>query len=236
MPKLMLSGKVCLRPTKAQARLLEKYAKAAIWTWNECLSWWQERYDVQGLNTNSNDCIKHLQHLKRESPEHYWLQSIPESVTKRVIKQLETAYKDFYAGKKGHPKYKKQTQSNMSFYQRTDRFRVVDATHVKITGIRDHVKVETTSGIPEKVYNTVVSWDGKHWQLAYAYEITPPTNTSKTKLVLALDGETFARTSNGMVFEDYHVTNTKYLTLEKRFNTWNAQLENKYKTNGYKKT
>jgi putative transposase len=54
--------------------------------------------------------------------------------------------------------------------------------------------------------------------------------------VLALDGETFARTSNGMVFEDYHVTNTKYLTLEKRFNTWNAQLENKYKTNGYKKT
>jgi len=226
---MKIANKIRIYSTKEQENLLFQFTGTSRFAWNESLALRQDRYDKDRPGTNIQQCIEHLQDLKHNHPDYNWLHSVPEAVTKQAIKELDKAYKEFFKGLRGRPKFKKKGKCNPSFYQRTDRFHQIDDTHIKITGIKTPVKVKKTD-IPKKVANTRVSFDGKYWYLSYSYEIEEKISNGSGELGVDLGIKNLAFISDGRVFKNINKTQT-IKKLEEQKKRLQRQVSRKYERN-----
>lgn len=228
---LMYAGeKIRLFPTPEQESLFWKFSNAARWTYNQCLAHKNEVYDYFGVTEPLLGTLGYLQEL-RCSEEYSWLYEIPEHIPKHAVHDLESAYRAFFREKKsGHPRFKKKKQTKPSFYQRSDRFRVVDKTHIKLTGISMPVRVRPCNIAPNPK-NIRVSFDGKYWFLSYCYQITE-SEPIKSDYVVGIDLgiKSFAVTSTGEVFESINKS-SRVIKLEKRLKLLQRRLSRKYDLN-----
>lgn len=219
-----------LKPNKEQEQLMFKFANTARFAYNECLAYRIDRYTNQGLNTTVQECIEHIQDLKRNNPDYKWINETPEAMTKYAIKCLDKAYKSFFKKNKGFPKFKSRKYSKIAFHNREDRLRQVDTTHMKISGIKQPVKCNRCV-LPKKVQNPNVKFDGKYWYLTYSYEVSV-SNQSLTDDIVGIDLgiKDFATLSNGKVYENINHT-TKMKKLERRKKRLQRQISHKYECN-----
>lgn len=217
MIKLIVGGKLRLKPTKEQEYLFFKFCNCARFVYNECLSYKVREYRDNGKSTSIQDCIWYIQDLKI-TDKYAWIQETPEAVSKQAIKDLDKAYKSFFRrGNKGFPKYKKKGKSKYSFYQRTDKFYQVDATHIKITGVKSPVKCSKTI-LPSKVLNTRVVFDGKYWFFTYCYEIEEDPLVDTGNIIgIDLGIKSTAITSEGVYYDNINKSKrVKSLTKRKK--------------------
>lgn len=226
---MQLANKIRLYVNKEQERLFWKFSNTARWCWNESLAFRKNRYESMELSTTIQQCIEHIQDLKYSNEEYKWVNEIPEAVTKQAIKDLDKAYKAFFKAGKGYPKFKKKGKCDISFYQRTDKFRQIDETHVKITGIKTPVKIKKTE-IPHKVVNTRVSFDGKYWYLSYAYEVQEKESKGDEVVGVDLGVKDFAVTSDGKVYKNINKGRV-IKKLEKQKKRLQRQISRKYEMN-----
>lgn len=167
---MVISTKIRLFPTKEQEELFFKFSNTARFAYNESLAYRIDKYNSEGYSCKVQDLIEHLQDMKYSS-DFSWLQETPEAVTKQAIKDLDKAYKLFFQrGNKGFPKFKRKGKCTVSFYQRTDKFKRVDDTHIKITGIKQPVRIRETI-LPTKVQNPRVIYDGKYWYISLSFDV-----------------------------------------------------------------
>lgn len=225
---MQLSRKIRLYLTKEQEALFVEFANTARFAYNECLAYRKSEYEKDN-KVGQKECIKHLQDLKY-SDAYSWLQKTPEAITKQAVKDLDKAYRKFFKEHKGFPKFHRKNKTPLSFYQRTDNFKQIDDTHIKVTGIKTPVKCHKCK-IPEKVVNTRIKYDGKYWYLTYAYEkqVKPKTVTDKT-LGVDLGIKEYAVCSDGTVYGNINKTDT-IRRLEKRKKRLQRQLSRKYEMN-----
>ncbi len=226
---MQIANKIRIYPTKEQEELLKQFAGTSRFAWNESLGYRVDRYEKQGLNTTIQQGIEHLQELKYNNPDYAWLNNVPEAVTKQAVKDLDKAYKLFFKSGFGKPKFKKKGKCNVSFYQRTDGFRQIDDTHIKITGIKTPVKIRKMD-IPKKVSNTRVSFDGKYWYLSYAYEIQEKSSAGTVEIGVDLGIKDFAVVSDGRIFRNINKTQI-IKKLEKQKRKLQRQVSRKYEMN-----
>lgn len=226
---MLIAHTIRLKPTKSQIEKFLQYSSTARFAYNECLAYKISQYKL-GNKTNIQDCIKHIQELKA-TDKYAWIKETPESITKQAIKDLDKAYKNFFKqGNKGFPKFKKKSKCKVAFYQRTDKFRQIDDTHIKITGIKEYVKCSKCN-IPNKVLNTRVSFDGKYWYLSYTFE-KDIDNSPNTDEIIGVDLgiKNLAKCSNGREYSN--INKTKIVKdLEKRKKRLQRQVSRKYETN-----
>jgi putative transposase len=226
---LQVGKKIRLYPTKEQEQLFWKYSGTARWCYNTVLAYKISRYKELGKNTSIQECIDYIQGLKYNNSDYVWVKEVPESVTKQAIKDLDKAYKSFFKSGFGFPKYKKKGKSKPSFYQRTDKFRQVDNTHIKITGIKDYVKIRPFS-FPSKIANPRVNFDGKYWYLSFSFEIQETAPTGQGTIGIDLGIKNLATCSNGKVYEN--INKTKVIKqLQKRKKRLQRQVSRKYEMN-----
>lgn len=228
----MLAGnKVRLYPTKEQEELFWKFSGAARFVYNICLSYKIDEYQSIGYSCSIQDLTKYIQDLKY-SGNYDWLNEVPEAITKQSIKDLYNAYRRFFRrGNKGFPKFKKRNKCKPSFYQRIDRFRVVDAYHLKITGIKDSVRVRSSDNIPISIKNPRVTYDGKYWYFSYSYEIEEQSrNDNDTIIGVDLGIERLAVTSSGTVYRNIN-KDKNVRQLEKRLRHLQRNVSRKYEVN-----
>jgi putative transposase len=226
---LRISHKVRLYPTKEQEQLFWKYSGAARWCFNTVLAYRIDRYNNLGENTSIQECIEYIQDLKYNNSDFDWIREIPEAITKQAIKDLDKAYKYFFKSGFGFPKYKKKGKSKTSFYQRTDKFRQVDDTHIKITGIKDYVKIKSFN-FPSKIVNPRVSFDGKYWYISFAFEFQESESTGQGTMGIDLGIKNLATCSNGKVYKNINKTRI-VKQLQKRKKRLQRQLSRKYEIN-----
>lgn len=230
---MKLAKRIRIKPNKEQETQFLEFCNTARFAYNESLAFHNRKYREDGSYATIQECIKHLQDLKYNNPKYSFLLAVPEAVTKQAIKDLDKAFRNFFSYKdKGFelPNFKKRNRCKKSFYQRTDNFRQVDETHIKITGIKTPVKIKRCS-IPEKVLNTRISFDGKYWYLSFSVE----TEIEK----VGLTGETIgidlgikelATVSDGTVYHNINKTDAVRKT-EKRKRRLQRQLSRKYQAN-----
>lgn len=219
-----------LKPNKEQEQLMFKFANTARFAYNECLAYRIDRYTNQGLNTTVQECIEHIQELKRNNPKYKWINETPEAMTKYAIKCLDEAYKSFFKANKGFPQFKSRKHSKVTFHNREDNLRQVDDTHIKISGIKTPIKCNKCV-LPKKVKNANVKFDGKYWYLTYSYEASV-YNRPLTKEIIGIDLgiKDLAILSNGKVYENINHT-TEMKKLERRKNRLQRQISHKYECN-----
>lgn len=226
---MQVARKIRLKPTKPQTEKFLQFSGTARFTYNECLAYKISQYK-QGNQINIQGCIKHIQGLKSIN-DYAWIKETPEAVTKQAIRDLDRAYKNFFKrGNKGFPKFKKKGKCTVGFYQRTDNFRQIDDTHIKITGIKEPVKCSKCQ-IPTKVVNTRVTFDGKYWYLSYTYEKDIDTSHNTEEVIgVDLGIKDLAVCSNGKIYNNINKDRV-IKQLEKRKKRLQRQVARKYQAN-----
>ncbi|MEH2000013.1 MAG: IS200/IS605 family element RNA-guided endonuclease TnpB [Nostoc sp.] len=120
MPPIQKAFKVTLIPNHNQEVLINKTIGCARFIYNRFLALKQELYQTEQKTLSYNACSQRLTLLKKEIE---WLKEVDKFALQNSLKNLETAYKNFFAdlkkvkGKKGagFPKFKKKHGCKQSY-------------------------------------------------------------------------------------------------------------------------
>ncbi len=112
--------KVTLTPDRKQEVLINKTIGCARYVYNRFLALKKELYASEGKTLNYNACSQQLTILKKEIE---WLKEVDKFALQNSLKNLETAYKNFFADLKkikskkgvGFPKFKKKHGCKQSY-------------------------------------------------------------------------------------------------------------------------
>jgi len=108
---MLKSYKYKLRPSSEQIVLLNKHFGSIRFTYNYFLNERKKEYETNKNTINYYDNAKALTELKK-SQDYTWLNEINSQSLQESLKNLETAYKNFFRFKKGFPKFKSRKSKN----------------------------------------------------------------------------------------------------------------------------
>ena len=102
------------KPTRQQRQLFRQFAGAVRWVWNACLAERKRVYAETGDSVSQYAQMRRLTRLKRDA-ETAWLRTIHSQVLQEPIKNLHRAFRGFFAGRKGYPRFKSKRHVHQSF-------------------------------------------------------------------------------------------------------------------------
>lgn len=148
------SFKVRIYPTKEQQILLEKTFGASRFVYNHFLKLKQYLYQEFKIKITFNHTSKMLTELKRQKS---WLKVPYKWALGNALRDLDSAYQNFFNGKGKYPKFKKKDDKNS---YRTSSNIKVDNSFIKIPKVgllryRDSYKLEECNIL--KIYNITIS-------------------------------------------------------------------------------
>ena len=108
---MLKSYKYKLNPNEEQIVLLNKHFGSIRFTYNFFLNERKKEYETNKNTINYYDNAKSLTELKKQE-EFSWLNEINSQSLQDSLKNLETAYKNFFRFKKGFPKFKSKHNRN----------------------------------------------------------------------------------------------------------------------------
>ena len=171
-----------------QKTKLFQYAGAARFAYNWALGREQENYKNGGKFISEKELRKEFTQLKK-TEEYAWLNNISNNVTKQAIKDAVEAYKKFFEGYAGFPRFKSRKHSVPAFYQDNVKIQFTD-THVKMEGFAaskkknkqklNWIRLSEHSRIPAenvKYRNPRIKYDGINWWLTVSMEYEDTGNT-----------------------------------------------------------
>ena len=103
-----------LRGSRAMYRYLEELAGVNRYLWNHALGKIREDYESTGKSETSFIGLAkwYKQHKDTEAP---WLSEYPVASTRAGLKRLADAFRAFFSGGRGHPRFKKKGIARKSF-------------------------------------------------------------------------------------------------------------------------
>ncbi|MBW4427890.1 MAG: IS200/IS605 family element transposase accessory protein TnpB [Nostoc desertorum CM1-VF14] len=210
--------KVTLIPTRNQEVLINKTIGCARYVYNRFLAMKKELYASEGKTLNYNACSQQLTILKKEIE---WLKEVDKFALQNSLKNLETAYKNFFTDLKkvkayigvGFPKFKKKHGCKQSYKTNLTNGNIqIIENRLKLPKL-GWVKFHKSQDINGKLVNVTLSRtsSGK-----YIASILCKTEIEKHPQVaqnvgLDLGIKYYLVTSNGGV-----VNNPKYYRTQKR--------------------
>ncbi|MEH2089821.1 MAG: IS200/IS605 family element RNA-guided endonuclease TnpB [Nostoc sp.] len=230
MPAIQKAFKVTLIPTHNQEVLINKTIGCARYVYNRFLALRKELYSTEQKTLNYNACSQQLTVLKKEIE---WLKEVDKFALQNSLKNLETAYKNFFAdlkktkGKKcfdnachkgvGFPKFKKKHGCKQSYKTNLTNGNIqVIENRLKLPKL-GWVKFHCSQDITGKLVNVTITrtTSGK-----YIASILCETEIEKYPQVtqnigLDLGLKSYLTTSNGETVDNpkYYRTQTRKLRL-----------------------
>ena len=230
---MIKSVKIRSLPNKEQAVLMFKSIGCSRFTCNWSLTRCNELYQ-QGVKYNMSNIRKEFTQLKKQD-EFKWLNEVSSTTMVESMRNLDSAFKRFFKGKEGYPKFKTKRKSRLSCYVRYDRLYFLDdICNIEKIG---KVKFRTNYNIPKgknicRFFNPYCSFDGKYWYLSFGFEVEENQTTLNKDLSIGIDLgiKDLAICSNGMVFKNINKTK-KVKKLKKRLKRLQKQVSRKYELN-----
>jgi putative transposase len=108
---MLKSYKYKLKPSEEQIVLLNKHFGSVRFAYNFFLNERKKEYETNKNTINYYDNAKSLTELKKQE-DYFWLNEINSQSLQDSLKNLETAYKNFFRFKKGFPKFKSKHTRN----------------------------------------------------------------------------------------------------------------------------
>ena len=104
-----------LKPNGEQQRLMRRFAGSCRFVFNKALAMQQERHKAGEKKIGYAGLCKSLTEWKTQK-EMLWLSDTPSQALQQSLKNLERAYKNFFAKRADFPKFKKKGQSDSFRY------------------------------------------------------------------------------------------------------------------------
>jgi putative transposase len=203
---MLKSYKYKLKPTNEQIVLLNKHFGSIRFIYNYFLNERKHEYETNKNSINYYDNAKSLTELKKQD-NYSWLKEINSQSLQDSLKNLETAYKNFFRFKKGFPKFKSKHDKN-SFT--IPQFVKLNKNELSIPKFKDPIKVIidrkfnglikqcTISKTPTNEYFVSILVETEHNKL-------PKTNKS---VGIDLGIKEFVITSDGYKYKNNRYTKT----------------------------
>ena len=225
---MILGIKVRMFPSAEQEKKLWQSVGAARYVYNWAINREEENYEQGGKFITNNDLRKELTQLKQKDLD--WLYNVSNNVSKQAVKDACNAYKSFFRGEAGKPRFKSRKHSKKSFYHDTDKLKVRNDKTVHLEKIG---WVRTNEQIPVgvKYTNPRVSYDNKYWYIAVGIE-REEIHEELTDVSLGIDLglKNLAICSDGNVYSNINKTN-EIKKREKKLKRLQRQVSRKYEKN-----
>ncbi|HHU93722.1 MAG TPA: helix-turn-helix domain-containing protein, partial [Alcaligenaceae bacterium] len=105
-----------LKPNGAQRRDMRRFAGACRFVFNRALAWQKDRYAADSTTKFSYTVLANFLPAWKKDKETEWLKHSPSQCLQQALKDLERAYKNFFAKRADFPRFKKKGQSDSFRY------------------------------------------------------------------------------------------------------------------------
>ena len=218
------SFKVRVYPTKEQRVLLEKTFGANRFVYNYFLNLKSKLYDFYKTSLSYNSSSKVLTELKRQKT---WLKEVDSISLQQTLRDLDTAYQNFFSCRSKYPNFKKKQDKNS---YRTNHNIKIDNRYITVPKIgmlrfRDNYNFEDKNIL--KIYNITMSKtaSGEYYASISAEVYIPCFERTNQNVGIDLGIKDFAILNTGI-----KIKNPKILKhLEDRYRRLAKSLSRKVK-------
>jgi putative transposase len=208
---------------------LVQFAGCQRFVWNKALALKKETYEKTKENLNYYQLSKMLTRWKKEEETSFLKETSAQSL-QQTLKDLESAYKDFFRKKASFPKFKKKNVHDSFRFPQGVK---VEGSTVSLPKI-GKLKFFKSREIEGKIKNTTVSRNVGNWFVSFQVEmdIEEPKHPSKQITGIDLGVAKFATLSTGNVYEGFN----SFRKLESKLAKEQRKISRKKKfSNNWKK-
>lgn len=200
-----LAHKIELKPNNEQRTYFKKASGISRFTWNWALASWnniyEENKDLQGdekQNVSGYSLKKEFNRIKRS--DFPWVLEVSKYASQQPFIQLNAAYKRFFKGISGKPKFKRKNRSTDSFYVGGDQVKVqgkkVWVPNLGWVKLKEYLRFERSDG---KIRSATFSRKADRWFVSLQVEVDVCAKTPiKESTGVDLGINTFAHLSDGI--------------------------------------
>ena len=214
--------KVRLYPSPEQEVQFSKTFGCVRWVYNHFLERRTEAYKAEGRCMGYNECSEELTRLK-ESADTRWLAEVDKFALQNSLRDLDTAFVNFFEGRAGYPRFKSKHRSKQSYQTNytNDNIRVDRERHLlrlpKVGWVR---YASDGREIPGSIVNVTVTRtpSGKCFALILCQVAVEPLRPADKETGIDMGIKKFAILSTGEVIENprYYVKAQKKLARLQR--------------------
>jgi len=187
-----------VEPTAEQRLGMERTAGVVRFIWNSALALQKYRLDKHFRILNYAELCRELS-AARKDPELSFLAESHSKPQQQVLKDLGKAFKDFFSGNKGFPRFKKKGRSGDGFrfpaYQGNIE---LDGRRIKLPAF-GWVRFRKSRDVEGVIKNVTVKRRGQHWFISVQTEreVEDPVHPSSSEVGIDMGVAKFAALSTG---------------------------------------
>jgi len=205
-----------LNPDGAQQRLMRRYAGSCRFVYNKALALQQANHAVGEQFIGYVAMAKYLT-AWRNGEETPWLKDAPVHPLQHALKDLEKAYKNFFAKRADFPRFKRKGSS--------DSFRYPDPKQIKLDQGNSRlflpklgwIRYRNSRDVLGELRNVTVSSNGGKWYISIQTqrEVEQPVSTATMSIGIDLGIARFATFSDGSHIAPLNSLKTQQAKLAK---------------------
>ena len=139
-------------PNQYQKELIEKTFGCCRFVFNYFLNKRIKTYEETKETLNFYSCCKQLTELKQELP---WLKEADSTSLQSSLKDLDTAYQNFWKLHNGYPKFKSKKNCKNSFKMKMG-IKIIDNTHIQLPKLKS-IKCRISKEIEGKILSVTLN-------------------------------------------------------------------------------
>ena len=134
--------KIRLYPNKTQEQTLNKVLGSYRFVYNQMLALKQNTYKENKTNLGLTDLSKYFHGTLLKNEQYTWLKEQNTKVMKQAIRQMITAYDNFFKLHKGYPKFKskKDKQSALFPLEAISKYNTFETKHISLIKSLKNIK------------------------------------------------------------------------------------------------
>lgn len=225
---MLRAVKIRLYPNKEQATMINKLLGCYRVVYNQCLNRKIESYKNDGKSENLSTLGQFVHHELLKDDNFIWLREQNTKVLKQAVKDMLSAYKNFFEQHTGYPKFKSKHDNKQTcrfelgaISKRNDyttyRLSLANIRNVKfrcnkkyahyLQKHHDNIRQATLTKLPCGEYYLSILVDG---------DLTHKVNETNAAVGIDLGIKDFVITSDGEVFNNLHFKKTETKKIKRQ--------------------
>ncbi|QBE63875.1 RNA-guided endonuclease InsQ/TnpB family protein [Pseudoduganella lutea] len=222
-----------LMPNGAQVRDMRSFGGACRFVYNKALALQKENHDAGHRFIGYVAMARRLTDW-RNGPETPWLKEAPCHPLQHALKDLDRAYKNFFAKRAGFPRFKRKGNGDSFHYPDTKQIKLDEANLRIFLPKLGWLRYRKSRDVLGDVRNVTVSWSGGKWfvSIQTQRELEQPLRTATTAIGIDVGIARFATMSDETCIEPLN----SFTKHQQRLARYQRRMSRKVKfSNNWKK-
>lgn len=187
-----------LRPNGEQDKRMRRFAGACRFVYNKALALQKANYEAGGKFIGYVAMAKHLTEW-RNGPQTPWLKDAPVHPLQHALKDMEWAYKNFFAKRAAFPKFRKKGQRDSFRYPDPKQFKLDTANARIFLPKLGWMRLRLSRSVLGQPCNATVSLSGGKWfvSIQTEREVQQPVPQATSSIGIDVGIARFATLSDG---------------------------------------